>query len=135
MWEFAYMNQQALWHETPEEALRALVDALGGPKAVGSAMFPEKTLEDARRLVLKWCDPDRIEKPGLDQLLLLLRKGREHGCHVFAAFLMSQSGYAEPTPVEPKDEAAELQRAFIRSVAEQKALLERLQRVQVRAAS
>lgn len=129
------MNQQALWHETPEEALRALIDALGGPKVVGGMLFPEKTLDDARRLVLKWCDPDRIEKPGLDHLLLLLRKGRDTGCHVFAAFLCTQSGYDEPRPVDPADETAELQRAFIRSVQEQKALLERLSRVQVRAAS
>lgn len=129
------MNQQTLWHDTPEEALRALVDGLGGPKAVGAQLFPEKTMEDARRTVLKWCDAERNDKPSLEQLLFLLKKGREQGCHVFAAFLMSQAGYAEPTPVEPRDEAAELQRAFIRSVAEQKALLERLQRVQVRAAS
>lgn len=129
------MNQQALWHDSPEEALRALIDALGGPKAVGHMLMPEKSMDDARRTVLKWCDAERHDKPSLDQLLLLMRKDREAGCHVFAAFLLSQAGYEEPRPVEPKDEAAELQRAFIRSVAEQKALLERLQRVQVRAAS
>lgn len=129
------MNQQSLWHETPEDALRALVDALGGPKVVGGAMFPEKSLEDARRLVLKWCDPDRIEKPGLDHLLLLMRKGRDSGCHVFASYLLTNAGYDEPRAVEPQDEAAELQRAFIKSVEQQKTLLERLQRVQVRAAS
>lgn len=129
------MNQQALWHDSPEEALRALIDALGGPKAVGHMLMPEKSMDDARRAVLKWCDAERHDKPSLDQLLLLMRKDREAGCHVFAAFLLSQAGYEEPRPVEPKDEAAELQRAFIRSVAEQKALLERLQRVQVRAAS
>lgn len=129
------MNQQSLWHEEPEEAMRALIDALGGPKKIGMELYPDKPMEEARRLVLKWCDPDRHEKPSLTQLLFLMRKGRDAGCHVFASFLLTQSGYDEPRAVEPQDEAAELQRAFIKSVEQQKALLERLQRVQVRAAS
>lgn len=129
------MNQQVLWHETPEEALRALIDALGGPKVVGGFLFPEKTLEDARRLVLKWCDPDRIEKPGLDHLVLMLKKGRERDCHVFAAFLLSQAGYDDPRPVEPRDEMAELQRAYVNAARDIKRIAERIERVQVRVAS
>lgn len=129
------MTQQALWHDTPEDALRALIDALGGPKAVGSFLFPEKTLEDARRTVLKWCDAERLDKPSLDHLVLLLKKGREQGCHVFAAFLLSQAGYDDPRPVEPRDEMTELQRAYVNAARDIKRIAERIERVQVRVAS
>lgn len=129
------MNQQSLWHEEPEEAMRALIDALGGPKKVGLDLYPDKPMEEARRLVLKWCDPDRQEKPSLTQLLFLLRKGRAVGCHVFAAFLLRQSGYDDPRPVEPTDELAELQRQFIKAAESQAKMLERITRLQVKVAS
>lgn len=95
------MNQQKLWHEDIYDALRASVDALGGTKRVGHALWPAKTIEEAGKL---------------------------------AAHFGQVGGY-KFVPVSPEDEHAELQRQFIRSVEEQKALVERMQRVQVRAAS
>ena len=124
------MTQQALWHDSAEDALRALIETLGGPKAVGHKLYPEKSMDDARRLVLQWCSPERGEKPSLAQLLLLLKWGREAGAHVLAGYLMGEAGYAEPVPVDPRDEVAELQRAFMRTVEQQRQMLDRIQRAQ-----
>lgn len=124
------MNQQALWHDSPEDALRALIEALGGPKAVGHRLYPEKTMEEARRMLLHWCMPDRGEKPSLAQVLLLMKWGRDADQHVLAGYLMGEAGYAEPVPVDPKDEVAQLQREFIRAVEQQRQTLDRLTRLQ-----
>lgn len=127
------MTQQTLWHDTPEDALRALIDALGGPKKVGLELYPDRSMVESQRLLMKWCDPDRVEKPTLSQLLFLLKRGRQTGCHVLIGLLSEQSGYAA-TPIEPVDEMVELQKQFIKSVENQQKLLERIQRVQVRVA-
>lgn len=126
------MNQQPLWHEYPEDALRAVIDALGGPKKVGGALMPDKPVDDARREVDGWCDRHRKEKPTLSQLCWLIEEGRKTGCHVLIQYFGSSY---RVEAIEPRDELAELQRAFIQSVEQQKALLERISRVQVRAAS
>lgn len=126
------MTQQALWHDSAEDALRALIETLGGPKAVGHKLYPEKSMDDARRLLLQWCSPERSEKPSLAQLMLLLKWGREAGAHVLAGYLMGEAGYAEPVPVDPLDQREQLQREFIRAVEAQKLIVERLQRIQAR---
>ena len=41
------MTQQKLWHEDICDALRAAVDALGGTKRVGRALWPAKSIEEA----------------------------------------------------------------------------------------
>lgn len=123
------MDQQSLWHDSPEEALRSLVDALGGPKRVGAELMgPGKRLEEARRLVLHWCDESRPEKPGMGELLWLLARGRQEGCHTFAAFLMREAGYADPMPVEPEDERARLMREYVRATRSLEAISRRMDR-------
>ena len=121
--------QQALFHESAEEALRALVDAVGGPKAVGTEMMPSKRMDDARRLVLHWCDESRPEKPSLEELLWLLKRGRAEGCHVLASYLMTEAGYEAPTPIEPETEQARLRREYIGAVEHMDALTKRMERL------
>jgi len=127
------MQQIELIHEVPEDALRALVSALGGPKRVGHSLLPDLPMDDARRQVDGWCSRESKYKPSLTQLAWLLREGRKIQCHVLMGFLADDAGYTA-TPIGPRDELAELQRAFIQSVEAQKQLLERISRVQVRAA-
>ena len=43
-------------------------------------------------------------------------------------FVAADAGYAAPQPIEPRDEMAELQRAFIESVNLQAKLAERMER-------
>lgn len=118
--------QLQLVHESLNDALREVVQALGGSKKVGAQLRPSKTPDEAGRWVLDCLNADRREHFTPDDVLWLLRAGRRVGCHAAMSYLAAESGYAAPQPVEPADEAAELQRAFIDSVRAQQKMLDRL---------
>lgn len=102
------MNQPELFHETLNDALREVVNALGGPKAVGAAMRPEKSIDESRRWVIDCLNPDRRERFDPDQVQWLLREGRRIGCHSAMRFLARECGYAEPVPIDRGDQVQHL---------------------------
>ena len=99
--------QAPLWHDTIHDALRALVDGLGGPKRVAAEMWAGRELGDAHRYLLKCLDPERPEKLGLDEFVWLMRRGREAGCHVVADYLGQACQY-ELRPIDPAAAEADL---------------------------
>ena len=122
------MNQQSLFHETLTEALQDCIRAFGGAKAVGHAMRPEKSIDDARRWLLDTLNPDRAEKLAPDQVLWILKESRKVGCHAAMAYIARECGYADPQPIEPEDERATLQREYIAAVKTLSAIQTRLER-------
>lgn len=118
--------QLQLVHESFNDALREVVQALGGSKKVGAMLRPAKTADEGGRWALDCLNPDRREHFTPDDVLFLLREARRAGCHAALGYLCAEAGYATPQPVEPADEAAELQRAFIESVRQQQRMLDRL---------
>lgn len=103
------MAQGALWHDTINDACRAVIDALGGPKRVAGELWPARSLDDGQRYLLKCLDPERAEKLGLDEFVWPMRRGREAGCHVLADFL-AQACLYEFRVVEPAEREADLAR-------------------------
>ncbi len=120
------MQQVELFHEDIYDALRDIVKALGGYKRVGADMQPQKAVHQAGTWLANCLDPSRPEKLDLDQMLYLLKRGREIGCHVGIAYICQESGYTYQ-PVEPEDEQAALQREFIQSVRALKRIEQRLE--------
>lgn len=118
--------QLALVHESLADALREVVQALGGSKRVGQMLRPAKTADEGARWVLDCLNADRREHFSPEDVLLLLREGRRVGAHAGMTFMARDAGYAPPTPLDPADEAAQLQRAFIESVQSQQRMVERL---------
>lgn len=94
------------------QALIECVKAAGGSAIVGRKVFPEKTPEAAQRAVLDCLNEDRPAKFSPDQVLLVLRLARAKGHHGGIAYVLADLGYAPTSPIEPKDEAAELARQF-----------------------
>lgn len=116
-------------HESLNDALIECVKACGGSKAVGVALWPAKGVEAAQRSLLACLNPDRSEKLSPDETLLVMRMARDRGCHAgmqYAAFFLS---YTMPVPVEPKDEAAELQRQFIESTKRLAQMADRIEKL------
>lgn len=113
--------------ETFSEALIECVKALGGSKKVGAMMRRTRPIEESSRWVRDCLNADRRERFDPDEVIWLLREARKVGCHVAMHFLADETGYSHPSPVEPADESAELQRQFIESVRLQQALVERLE--------
>jgi hypothetical protein len=114
------------------EALIASVKAAGGSKQVGPKLWPEKTPDAAQRLLLDCLNEERPAKLSPEQVLLVMRLSRAAGFHGALDFILSDLGYAPTQPVEPRDEAAELMRQYIESVAEQKRTAERMERAAAR---
>lgn len=123
-------QQYALIHESITDALREIVQALGGTKTVGVLMRPEKSADEAGKWVKDCLNPERRESFHPEQLVWLLREARRVGCHAAMTYLARECGYADPQPIDPVDERAALQRAFVDAVAQQKRLLERLERLE-----
>lgn len=129
------MNGPALFHETLLDALREVVHVLGGTKAVGAKMRPEKGADTAGKWVSDCLNADRAERFDPEQVLYLLRAGRAAGRHAAANYLMREAGYADPTPVEPEDERARAQRDFEAAVKTLGTVTDRLARLGVKVAA
>ena len=115
--------------ESFNDALVECVKACGGSKVVGVALWPAKGVEAAQRQLLACLNPDRAEKLGPDEVLMVFRMARQRGCHVGMQFLAAELSYSEPSPIEPKDEADELRRQFIESTRTLSKLAERIERL------
>jgi hypothetical protein len=126
--------QDELFHEDLHDALRHCVQAMGGMKRVGATMRPELPADQAGRWLADALKADRRETLSLQHLLMLLQMARQAGVHTGMAFLSREAGYAEPVPVEPDDQVAELQRQFIDSTQRLAALARDIERLTARPA-
>jgi hypothetical protein len=91
-------------YETLNDALIDIVKACGGTKAVGIQIWPSKGVEGAARHLYACLNPERNEKLSPDEVLLIVRIARDHGCHIYMEYLAQSIGYAKPVPVEPESE-------------------------------
>lgn len=123
-------TQGELFHESAEEAVRALVAALGGMKRVGAELRPTLPVDQAGRWLAQCLDAERAEKLSLADLVFLLRAGRSAGVHVAAAWLLREAGYADPVPVDPLSETERLQREVLSATTVLRDSIARLERLQ-----
>jgi len=123
--------QSALFHESLQDAIGSVVAALGGAKVVGAHLWPEKSPDEAGRLLRHCLNADRSEKLSLEQIVWLLREARKRGAHDAMNFLARECGYQDPSPLEPDDERALLMRQFVEAQAALQALAKRMERAGV----
>lgn len=121
-------EQIPMFVEDLNEAIRATVNALGGMKAIGVELKPEKSAVDAGKWLADCINPEKRDTLSPAQLAYIRRCGRAKGVHILAAFEAMDAGYAPPLPIAPEDEAAELQREFIASVRALEALQNKMAR-------
>lgn len=129
-------DQQKLFITDIHDALGDLVRALGGPKAVGLALKPEKASDDAAGWIKDCLNRNRREKFDPEQILWLLRRGREVGCHEPINWICTQAGYSVPEPKEPETELAKLLREYIELESKRSAIQPKIEelRTKLRAA-
>lgn len=101
--------------ETLTEALIECVRRAGGSKVVGHKLWPEKTVEAAQRHLLNCLNDGKAERLDPDQVLLVAKLARAEGCHAYAQYTADALGYAEPVPLEPRDELGDLLRQYLSS--------------------
>lgn len=125
--------QVSLFHESLSDALKEVIQSAGGTKVVANKLWPEKTPDSAHRTLLDCLNENRAEKLSPEQVLFLLRIGREVGCHAAVNYMTRESGYSDPQPIEPEDEKAKLMRDFITAQKAMSHLAEKLSNVGLRA--
>lgn len=121
------MDQQPLFYESIYEALNACVMACGGAKVVAGKLWPEKTADAAHRLLLQCLKEDRPEKLDPEQLMFVLRMGRERGFHDVIKFIASDAGYDTPRPIDSEKQAKRLVDVIQQCTQAQTAALKQLQ--------
>jgi hypothetical protein len=118
--------QSFLFHESLAEALKEVILSAGGTKSVACKLWPEKTPDAAQRTLLDCLNDNRSEKLSPEQVLYLIRIGRETGCHAAINYITRDAGYSDPQPIEPEDEKAKLMRDFIQAQKVMSSISERL---------
>lgn len=127
-------QQTNLFHETLADALKDVIGAIGGPKAVALALKPDLPERSRHNWLLDCLNPDRDARFTPDQVLWLLREGRKANCHLAMQFIAAQCGYAEPVPLDPRvqeDRIAEELHALGTGL---KSALEKLERLEAQRA-
>lgn len=118
--------------ESLHDALVDCVRAAGGAKVVGHKLWPEKAVDAAQRHLLACLSEGKAERLNPDQVVLVLRLARAVGHHGGVGYILAELGYAPTTPIEPRDEAAELMRQYIEAVHEQKRTADRMEKAAAR---
>lgn len=118
--------------EDINDALRQAVKALGGNKAVGVKLWPEKTATAAAQSMSDCLNPERREKLSPEQVVLILRMAREKGYHAAMQFIAFDTGY-KATPVDPQTQKEQLQERFIAAVEDLHDIKAQILRLQGRA--
>lgn len=112
------------------EALVACVKACGGSKQVACVLWPEKAPDAAQRLLLDCLNDDRAAHLSPDHVMLVLKLARAKGCHAGFYYMADVLGYSQPTPIDPRDEVAELQRQFVAATQSMAAMVQRMEQLQ-----
>lgn len=90
-----------LFMEDVYDALRAAINALGGPKVVAARLWPHKPIEQARKELLDTLNRDNPRKLDPEETLAVLRMAREAGFHSAKHWIDSDVGYDPSTPTDP----------------------------------
>lgn len=115
-------------YESLNHALIDAVKALGGSKVVAARLWPEKDPLAAQRHLLACLNEDKPERLSPDHLMLLLRMARDIGHHGAFAHMSHMLSYAEPQPINPRDELTELLREYREFRRGDSAMAERIER-------
>lgn len=116
--------------DSPEDALKAVIQQLGGIKKVGLLLFPDKSVDAAARYLLDCVNHTRQEKLALTQIMMLLRLAHQAGYHTAYAWLSAECGYEiKPiTKIEEVDRVTSVVEQSTKTLISALAVLERLQR-------
>lgn len=128
------MAQGTLFLERIEDALASVINECGGRKKFASEMWPGKPQRDAHNLLDACLNPERREKFAPHDVLYILKRGREAGCHTGVSYICEQAGYTTPAPVDPEDELSAMLREYLDIERRRNALAPRIEEARLKVA-
>ena len=117
-----------LFFESVNEALVNTVQALGGFKKVACDLRKDKSADAASSWLRDCLNPDRDARLEPEQVVELVRMGREAGCHSYMQFMAATLGYGAPTPLAKADVAAAAMAQMLKLSQQMKVVVEQLER-------
>ena len=114
------MNQPQLWTEDILKALDDVVRAWGTYEQVAGQLWPN--IKTAYNKLKNKLNPDHHEQFHPEEIITILKKGRELGCHTAMYFLCDEAGYERPREAAPKSRRTEILEQ-IAALREKEALL------------
>ena len=123
--------QNELFHEDLNSALTHVISAIGGNKMVGSDLWPSLSADMAGKKLANCLNDQHPQQLHPEELLWILAEARKAGVHSAMSYINRESGYGDPQPVEPEDEAAALMREFIQCSKLIQEVSKRLERLNV----
>lgn len=123
------MQADLPFYETPEDALRAAVQSLGGSKKVGIMIWPDKGVDNASRLLMDCLNTSRAEKLDVSQVMRVLALAKDAGCHSPFSWMAGAIGY-DVTPITKAEEVDRLTTVVEQSTKTLAAALQQIERIQ-----
>jgi len=117
------------FYESPEDALRAAVQYLGGTKKIGILLWPDKGVDNASRYLHDCLNPSRAEKMDISHLMHIFALAKEAGFHGAYAWFSEQIGY-DARPITKAEEVDRLTTVIDQSAKTLAAALEAMERLQ-----
>lgn len=121
------MTQESLFHESLAESLRTAAMALGGFKKAGVLLWPELSADRAGRDLADCLQAGATRKLSLEQIELLIRRGRMAGCHAPMSYLADMADYETPVPRDPETAIEKERRELAQTLKATLAALNRLE--------
>ena len=125
------MEQKKLFDEDIYEAFVSAVQALGGAKRVGHALWPAKSIEEAGKQLNRCLSSTTDHKLSLDEIMWILCKAAEKDCHVIVDRIAKEAGY-EWRKVTPEEREAELETKILLALDQQAELMKEFKDLQQR---
>src|SRR5674476_67433 len=124
-----WMQNEMPFYDCAEAALTASVQATGGAKVIGSRLWPDKSVEQAHKLLLDCLNADRLEKLSYSQILMVFRIAKQAGFHAGYDWWSQQCEY-ECQPISTAEQVDRLTMVIEQSTKTLSAALTTLERIQ-----
>ena len=122
------MQGELPFYENVEQALSACIQALGGAKTVGNALWGDKPLEESRTLLLNCVNAQRKEKLDYTQVMFIFQEAKNVGCYEPYFWYSNEIGY-DARPITKAEEVDRLTTVIENSTKDLSKALAHLERI------
>ena len=123
------MQRDLPFYENVEQALGLCIQELGGAKAVGNKLWADKSVEDARMLLLNCLNPARPEKLNYTQVMFIFQEAKNIGCYEPFIWYCNEVGF-EARPITTEEEKMNLAFALENTRKQLASYLDKAERLQ-----
>lgn len=124
------MQPRLFYDDAKDAATCAVLESGKSPKAVALEMRPDQKADTAKAWLHNCIDPEKADKFSIEQLIHFINlTKRGDGTNALLDFICDETNQHRTAAKNVDDTKAQLQRAFIQSVQDQKKLIAQIERL------